>query len=275
MKTTEKIIIAALAAVILIQFYQTGRINRVNESLTQRTNMLKYELSLIENNVAGRLNNVVNTIRQENELVTAVDWKHEGTASGKTDVMCEIVLKKLGEGQQPYLLFRDTSGTEWNRVELEKTEGLNFKAEFPLDAFLEYEYQVFIDGSEKTAETTERIPAHIYAYTDFSVGIQESQSPDDRVIVLNLLPRTKTEVEELKIKSAHAWFYSAGELIDVVEMKPFGYDEEEQKKLKAEKGLALKKNMSEFDDEIDRIDVIATYGDGRQREKTVKHLLPK
>lgn len=285
MKTAEKIIIAALVAVIVIQFYQIGRINKVNDSLIQKTNRLEHEISLIENSMAGRLNNVINMIRQENEVVTAVNWKHENTADGKTNVRCETVLKKLQEGQQPYLLFREMSDAQWDKVELEKTEGLNFVSKLSLDASSEYEYQVFIDGSEKTAAATGRIPQHIYAYADFTVEIQQSRKPDSSQdeVVINLLPRTKTGVEELAIKSAHAWFYSGGKLVDTLEMLPPVQNETQEDTEIKEKGQAVKikraegsfqlfslrKDLSDFDEPIDCIEVIATYGDGRQREKTV------
>jgi hypothetical protein len=297
MKTAEKCILFGLVAVIVLQLIYGSRLLKENNDLKNRMGTIENRIMSIEGNVSSRVSSILNKIEEENSLIKRVDWQFMKMEEGNSTLKCQVSLNRLGKEAKPYLLYRVREDVSWLKENLELDEGLNYKADIMLDSSKDYEYQVFVDGDTQESGDIGSIPRHIYKYTEFKSGLfgdyNHTNDNSRTRMTVYLDAMSKTEAEALQIKSAFVKLCSGDNTVDTIAMvtaeefekiyfednKNSGAGRDSSAKVQeavkekvmemAWGQLRAQIDFSSYESVIDKISVLAEYGDGHQDERII------
>ncbi len=287
MRITEKIIIAALAVLLIFQLVLNHNLTRISNELSGRVNSLQNTVVMLQSNVTSEVSTIMNRIKEENSIIKSVQWETVKMNNGVVTVKCEAGFNQMSDGGVPYLLYKAGETGSWNKIGLEHVEGLIYSANIDLRPQESYTYQVFIDGETQYSGNTEGIEPYIYQYADFRgmiLGDYDHRSDNSKTRrVVNLEPVSKAIFEPLQMQAAEVVLYSSGKKIDSVVMRKADNTSSSDAKPEYFSGsdsqiampepfygmLSAELNFGDYKEVIDRITIKATYNDGYTVEKEV------
>ncbi|WP_117169533.1 hypothetical protein [Paraliobacillus sediminis] len=260
---SKKYIIASIAVVILIIINLSTffKLNSLDEDIFELDNKLQNTNFSIENNYS-QVESTMNEMLEEQLWIQEKDYQIIAldTEESTVDVMLEWHARDLLQNEILSLLYRNENTTEWNELEVNNENGLNYSVEhtFPLRE----NYEVQLVGDSVTGKRSEEL-----FILDFKDEIEnriiinvfvdvesDHKNISPNIIIYNHLDEDSIfgqNKDDLKIKSAEALIYVDGEIkkeINLLEEEENNYIDENSENINYYKIVELDEVIEDVND---------------------------
>ncbi|MFE8699668.1 hypothetical protein ACFYKX_03410 [Cytobacillus sp. FJAT-54145] len=220
----------AVAVLIIFNIIHMNKIRVLNEKL-QMFEYMQHEIQNVHDSVGSisyNMDTKLEEFMQEQLWVAEKTYKVHSVDLEKNtiDVLIEWSLRDLVDGEEISFLYREAGEENWTELDVTKKEGLNYSLEYTFPLKGNFETQVVATANNGTRseslldlnfkeQLNSRISIHSFfhntgdGHVDMNFDIQNRLDQE--------LPLTKNK-EELKMKSAMAYFYLDGKVIKEIDL---------------------------------------------------------